>query len=143
MEEKKFSLLLKTPENVGLWPENSTFSTKLNFFSSDSNFDFSSRGNSKWPYVLDCCISLNSVQNFLVVLGVVDMCHLLLMVGKWPTYINIRKKFVKFANFCVSGLFQWWSSSSSNSRSSISDSNKVYARTKHRKVWQIESCAIC
>ena len=28
--------------------------------------------------ILDCCISLNSVLHFLVVLGVVDMCHLLL-----------------------------------------------------------------
>ena len=28
--------------------------------------------------ILDYCISLNSVQNVLVVLGVVDMCHLLL-----------------------------------------------------------------
>ena len=28
--------------------------------------------------ILDGCISLNSVQNFLVVWGVVDMCHLLL-----------------------------------------------------------------
>ena len=28
--------------------------------------------------ILNGCISLNSVQNVLVVLGVVDMCHLLL-----------------------------------------------------------------
>ena len=28
--------------------------------------------------ILDFCISLNSVQKFLVLLGVVDMCHLLL-----------------------------------------------------------------
>ena len=28
--------------------------------------------------ILDGCISLNSVQKFLVVLGVLDMCHLLL-----------------------------------------------------------------
>ena len=29
--------------------------------------------------MLDYCISLNSVQKFLVVSGVVDMCHLLLI----------------------------------------------------------------
>ena len=28
--------------------------------------------------ILDCYISFNSLQNFLVVLGVVDMCHDLL-----------------------------------------------------------------
>ena len=33
LEEEKFRLLLKTPENAGLWLENSTFSNKLNFFS--------------------------------------------------------------------------------------------------------------
>ena len=31
-------------------PQTSIFSTRLNFFFSGSNFDFSSRGNSKWPY---------------------------------------------------------------------------------------------
>ena len=30
--------------------------------------------------ILDYCISLNSVHNFLVALGVVDMCHLLLNI---------------------------------------------------------------
>jgi hypothetical protein len=41
------------PENAGLCLENSTFSAKLNFFfSSGSNFDFSSRGKSREPYEL-------------------------------------------------------------------------------------------
>ena len=31
-------------------PTNSLFSNKLNFFSSNSNFNVSSRGNSEWPY---------------------------------------------------------------------------------------------
>ena len=35
--------------------------------------------------VLDCCISLINVQNLLVVLGVVDMCHLLLRIGVLQT----------------------------------------------------------
>ena len=30
--------------------------------------------------ILDCCISSNGVQKFLVVLGVVDMCHFLLIL---------------------------------------------------------------
>ena len=46
-EEKKLSLLLKREVCGGFWLENATFSNKLNFFSSHSNFDFSSRGNSE------------------------------------------------------------------------------------------------
>ena len=34
--------------------------------------------------LLDYCISLNSIQFFLVVLGVVDMCHLLLNTPQIP-----------------------------------------------------------
>ena len=30
--------------------------------------------------ILDCCISLNSVQTKSVVLGVVDMCHFMLII---------------------------------------------------------------
>ena len=55
------------------WGKNSTLSTKLN---SSSNFDFSTRQLK--VIILDCCIGLKSVHIFLVVLGVVDMCHFLL-----------------------------------------------------------------
>ena len=48
--KKKVSLVLKVECSGGLRLENSTFSTKLNFFSSGSNFDFSLQGNSGWPY---------------------------------------------------------------------------------------------
>ena len=44
LEEEKFRLLLKTPENAGLWLENSTFSNKLIF--SPLSFDFCSKSNS-------------------------------------------------------------------------------------------------
>ena len=57
--------------------ENSTFRNKLNFFSSGSIF-FSFFARTLKVTIFDGCISLNSVQHFLVVLGVVDMCHLLL-----------------------------------------------------------------
>ena len=50
LEEKKFRLLLKIEVCGRFCLENSTFSNKLNLFSSSSNFDFSSRGNSEWPY---------------------------------------------------------------------------------------------
>ena len=77
---KKFSLLLKVQFSQSLWHENSTFINKLNFVSSDSNFNFSSQGNSGWPYQVDALVwSLNSVWNFL---DVVDMCHLLLNIGQ-------------------------------------------------------------
>ena len=36
--------------------------------------------------IFDSCISLNSVQIFLVVLGVVDMCHLLLNVCDYQMF---------------------------------------------------------
>ena len=45
-EEKKFSLLLKREVCGRFWLEKAPFTNKLNFFSSHSNFDFSSRGNS-------------------------------------------------------------------------------------------------
>ena len=48
-EEKKFSLLLKREVCRRYCLENATFSNKLNFFSSNSNFDFSSWDNSKLP----------------------------------------------------------------------------------------------
>ena len=48
-EGKKFSLLLKREVCRRFCLENATFSNKLNFFSSNSNFDFSSRDNSEWP----------------------------------------------------------------------------------------------
>ena len=47
LEEKKFSLLLKREVCRRFCLENATFSNELNFFSSNSNFDFSSRDNSK------------------------------------------------------------------------------------------------
>ena len=47
---KRFTLLLKREVGGYFWQENATFSNKLNFFSSSSNFDFFSQGNSKWPY---------------------------------------------------------------------------------------------
>ena len=40
LRKKKFSLGLKVECSSRKAPENSTFSTKLNFFSSGSNFDF-------------------------------------------------------------------------------------------------------
>ena len=113
--------------NLNSRKKSSVYYWKLSFHA--TNFRKSPFSVIKWTFfprvqiLIFCCISLNSVLNFLAVLGVVDMCHLLLMVGKRPTYIKIREKFVKFANFCVSGLFQWWSSSTSNSRPSVSNSN--------------------
>ena len=48
-EEKKFSIVLKM-EVCGLKTQQiSISSTILNFFSSNSNFDFSSPDNSGWP----------------------------------------------------------------------------------------------
>jgi hypothetical protein len=45
--------------------------------------------------ILDDCISLNSVQIFLVVFGVVDMCHLLLIMSpsefRVQTYQNYEQ----------------------------------------------------
>ena len=46
-EEKKFSLLLKVAFSRQKRLQTSLFSNKLNFFSSNSNFDFSSRDNSE------------------------------------------------------------------------------------------------
>ena len=48
-EEKKFSLLLKVVFSRQKRLQTSLFSNKLNFFSSNLNFDFSSRDNSEWP----------------------------------------------------------------------------------------------
>ena len=45
--KKKFSLFLKREFRGHFSLENATFSNKLNFFSSHSNFDFSSQGNSE------------------------------------------------------------------------------------------------
>ena len=48
-EEKKFSIVLKMEICWVFKPQTSIFSTILNFFSSNSNFDFSSPDNSGWP----------------------------------------------------------------------------------------------
>ena len=45
--KKKFSLLLKVSLSSQKRPQTSLFSNKLNFFSSNSNFDFFLRGNSE------------------------------------------------------------------------------------------------
>ena len=60
-------------------PQTSIFSTKLNFFFLAFKFQFFFVRQLKVT-ILDYCISLNSVQKNLVVLGVVDMCHLLLIM---------------------------------------------------------------
>ena len=52
--------------------------------------------------ILDGCICLNSVQKILVVLGVVDMCHLLLTVTVRNSYIlidNLNQKW-EYENEC-------------------------------------------
>ena len=72
--KKKFSLLQKVELSCHKIWEISIFSNKLNFFLSGSNLFFARQLR---VTILDHCISLNSVHNFLVVLGVVDMCHLL------------------------------------------------------------------
>ena len=60
----------------------SIFNNKLNFFFLSFKFWFFFERQLRVT-ILECCISLNSVKNFLAVLGVVDMCHLLLkMVSK-------------------------------------------------------------
>ena len=118
--KKKFSLLLlKVEFSYHKLLEISIFSNKLNFFFLGFKFWFFFARQLKVT-ILDCCINLNSLQIFWLCW---ELWICVLMVGKWPTYIKIREKFVKFANFCVSGLFQWWSSSTSNSRPSISNSN--------------------
>ena len=48
-EEKKFSIVVKMEICWVFKPQTSIFSTILNFFSSNSNFDFSSPDNSVWP----------------------------------------------------------------------------------------------
>ena len=84
-EEKKFSIVLKM-EVCGLKTQQiSIFSTILNFFSSNSNFDFSSPDNSGDPRRL--LYQFEPEHFFLVVLGVVDMCHDLLNTSNkviWP-----------------------------------------------------------
>ena len=69
MQGKKFQFI---PEKGGSWAfglENAIFSNKLLFF-----FARQLRMT-----ILDCCISLKGIKEILVVLGVVDMRHLLLI----------------------------------------------------------------
>ena len=72
-EEKKFSLLLKREVCRRFCLENATFSNKLNFFSSNSNFDFFFARQVRMT-MIDCCISLKMIRKILVVL---DMRHTL------------------------------------------------------------------
>jgi methenyltetrahydromethanopterin cyclohydrolase len=55
--------------------------------------------------ILDGCISLNSVQNFVVELGVVDMCHLLLNIMKVQANGNKNPITKVFETHCV---FLWY-----------------------------------
>ena len=65
-EEKKLSLVLKM-KVCGLKTQQISIFNFWFFFTRQLRVT-----------IIDYCISLNSVQLFLVVLGVVDMCHLLL-----------------------------------------------------------------
>ena len=62
---------------LSFWHENLTFINKLNFFFFGFKSQFFFMRHLK-VIILNHCISLNSVHNFLVVLGVVDMWYLLL-----------------------------------------------------------------
>ena len=83
LEEKKFSSLLKVEFSYRLIPR-----TNWTFFPQVQILIFLHEATQS-----DHCISLNSVQNVLVVLGVVDMCHLLLRIIYffcWNPFIKLN-----------------------------------------------------
>ena len=75
-EEKKFSLLLQREVCGRFWLENTMFSNKLNFFSSNSNFDFF-REATKNDHIL-----LHKFENDQKKIGCVGCC------GYGPASVN-------------------------------------------------------
>ena len=77
-KEKKFSVFTESWVFKQKTLGNLHFSNKLNFFSLNLNFYFlheaTQSDHIRWLYKFEQC------KNFLVVLGVVDMCHLLLNI---------------------------------------------------------------